>query len=111
MYALTALDAAIRIRAQISTRRRPKRSMAAAANGPTSPYRNMPTAAANEIELRLQPKASSSGTSNTLGEDRSPAATSSDRKITATTTNAYFCPARRNGKGGWAILMLLTGTY
>ncbi|MNT88546.1 hypothetical protein D3C72_2291230 [compost metagenome] len=71
----------------------------------------MQTAAANEIELRLQPKASSSGTSRTLGDERSPADTSNDRKITATTTKAYFWPARRNGIGSWAILMLLTGTY
>ncbi|MNY17241.1 hypothetical protein D3C86_1505470 [compost metagenome] len=37
MYALTALEADIRISAVISTRRKPKRSIAAAAKGPTSP--------------------------------------------------------------------------
>jgi len=48
----------------------------------------MPAAAANEIELRLQPKASSSGTSSTLGVERRPADTSKARNITATTTKA-----------------------
>ncbi|MNL43387.1 hypothetical protein D3C87_1658960 [compost metagenome] len=37
MYALTALEADIRTSAVISTRRKPKRSIAAAAKGPTSP--------------------------------------------------------------------------
>ncbi|MOA70656.1 hypothetical protein D3C78_1996900 [compost metagenome] len=37
MYALTALEADIRSRAPIRMRRRPKRSIAAAAKGPISP--------------------------------------------------------------------------
>ncbi|CFP63467.1 Uncharacterised protein [Bordetella pertussis] len=60
--------------------------------------------------LRLHPKACSSGTISTLGVERRPADTSSEKKITATTTKAYFCPRWRNGGGRRVILMLLTGT-
>jgi hypothetical protein len=43
---------------------------------------------AAEIVVRLQPKACSSGTIKTLGEQRTPAATSSVKKIAPTTIQA-----------------------
>ena len=48
----------------------------------------MPTAAASEITSRRQPNASSSGSIITDSDERSPAAISRERKITATTTKA-----------------------
>jgi hypothetical protein len=48
----------------------------------------MPMAAASEMISRLQPKDCSSGRISTPGVERSPADTSSDRKMTPTTTKA-----------------------
>ncbi|MGC4034141.1 MAG: hypothetical protein QM754_20875 [Tepidisphaeraceae bacterium] len=48
----------------------------------------MPTLAASETTSRRQPKLSSSGTIMTAGAERSPAATSRQKKMTPTTTKA-----------------------
>jgi hypothetical protein len=87
MNALAALDAAMIASAHIVVRRTPNRTISAAANGPTRPYNRMPTAAANEIEARSQPKAASIGNINTPGVARTPALTISAKNTTATTTN------------------------
>ena len=57
-----ATATASRPRARSTVRRRPKRIMAAAAKGPTSPNRARFTERAREMVLRLQPKACSRGT-------------------------------------------------
>jgi hypothetical protein len=71
----------------VTTRRTPKRSISAAANGPVRPNRIRFTDTAAPIVPRLQPNSSSSGTISTPGVARKPAAASSVRNVTATTTH------------------------
>ncbi len=52
-------------------------------------------AAESDTVSRLQPKPASSGRISTPGAERCPAETSSARKTTATTTNAYLWPKAR----------------
>ena len=67
------------------TRRIPKRSIRAAANGPHRPYRNRLIETANEIVTRFQPNSCSSGTISTPGVERMPADASNVRNVTAAT--------------------------
>ena len=69
-------------------RRRPNRSMIAAANGPARPYSRMLTATAKLMVARDQPNSASNGTISTPGTERMPAATSSTRKVQAATVQA-----------------------
>ncbi len=88
MKALAAIETDIRMRALIKVRLTPKVCIRAAANGPTMPYRKMPRPAENDVTLRLQPNACSSGWSRTPGADRMPAAARRARNTTPTTTKA-----------------------
>ena len=81
----STMPSAIIARPATMVRRKPKRSMKPAENGPTMPKIISCTAIANEIVARLQPNSSSHGTISTEGAERVPAATSIARKLTATT--------------------------
>src|ERR1700719_2842450 len=59
----------------------------------------MTIAADNEITPTFQPKAVCNGSISTPGVARRPAEQSSARKITATTTKAYFWPNGRLDRG------------
>jgi hypothetical protein len=61
--------------AATSVRRRPKRSMNAAAKGPIKPYKTILTPIAAEMVAGDQPNSRSSGTMNIVGAERTPAAT------------------------------------
>ena len=67
------------------TRRSPKRSITAAANGAMDPYISRLRATADEIVARDQWNSSSRGTISTLGAERTPAPTSSTTNATPTT--------------------------
>ena len=81
-------DATTSERAAVTTARIPNRSMSAAANGEVRPYRAMFTENAVEIVVTDQPNSSRSGSMNTPGTDRKPAAPTSARKVTAATHHA-----------------------
>ena len=68
--------------------RTPKRCMAAAANGPVSPYKARLMDIASEMVARLQPNCCSSGSIMTLGVARVPAAASNTRNTTPTDIHA-----------------------
>ena len=74
--------------ATTTTRRKPKRPMRAAANGPVSPNRTRFTDTAAEIVARLHPKSCSSGSISTPGAARNPAAASSVTNVVTATTQA-----------------------
>ena len=78
--------AAISASATIMTRRKPKRFMNAAANGPNSPNNRMRIASAVEMASLLQPNSRWSGTIITPGALIAAAVTSMVRNVTATTT-------------------------
>ncbi len=82
--AVSATPTVSRSSAADTVRRRPKRSMIAAANGPIMPYRKMFTATAPLIVASDQPNSRSSGMISTPGVARTPAAISSTRNVTAT---------------------------
>ena len=69
------------VSAAITTRRMPKRSIKAAANGAVSPYSKTFTDTAREICARLQPNAVSSGTISTEGAERNPAVATKVRNV------------------------------
>ena len=96
---------ATRPSAASTTRRRPKRLIAAAANGPARPYSTRLTETAAEMTVRLQPNSSSSGTISTPGADRKPEAPSSVTKVTPATIQARcgrtHRPARPGLSAGW----------
>ena len=77
---VSPLPAATSSRATLVTRRMPKRSIRAAANGAITPYRTRLTLTAPDIRVRDQPNSSSSGTISTPGAARKPAAPSSAMK-------------------------------
>ena len=74
--------------AQRTVRRIPKRSMAPPANGPMNPNKTRFSAMAEEIVARSQPNARSSGTINTPGADRTPAAHISSTNTSPATIHA-----------------------
>jgi hypothetical protein len=74
--------------ASMTVRRMPTRCISAAANGPISPKRAILIEMASEMVVALQPKASWSGTSSTLGVARIPTPASSVTKMTAATIQA-----------------------
>ena len=78
----------IRTRAPTTTRRRPKRSISAAAKGPVRPKRTRLIETATEISARLQPNSLSRGTIRTPGVERKPADARSTRKVTPATIQA-----------------------
>ena len=67
-----------------TVRLRPKRSIAAAANGPIRPNSARLIDKASEMAERLQPNSRSSGTIITLGAARMAAVVNITRKVTAT---------------------------
>ena len=70
--------------AAITTRRIPKRSCSAAANGAARPKHTRLIETADEIVARLQPNWSCSGTIITLGAERKPALITRTSSVTAT---------------------------
>ena len=76
------------VSAVITTRRIPKRSISAAANGAVSPNRRTFIATASEISSRDQPKDSSSGTIKTEGADLNPAVATRVRNVTPAANHA-----------------------
>lgn len=88
MNTVRPLPAATSSRAQATTRRMPKRSMSAAANGAHRPYSMRFTETASEIVPLDQPNASSSGVISTPGVARNPAAPMIATKATAATIHA-----------------------
>ncbi len=88
--------AAISSSAAVVTRRIPKRSMRAAANGAVRPNRTRFTPTASESVPRDQPNSSWSGTIRTPGAARKPAAPSRATNATAATGQAG-CTRRRGG--------------
>src|SRR4051794_12057094 len=83
MKTVRPLPSAISTSAALTTRRRPSLSISAAANGEISPYSIRLIDTAVEIVACDQPNSSCSGSSNTLGTDRNPAAPISVMKPTA----------------------------
>src|SRR6202011_2316396 len=83
---VSATPAAVSANANAIVRRTPKRSIAAAAKGPTKPVSKMLTPTAKEIVARDQWNSFSSGTDSTPGAARMAAETSNAVKVTATTT-------------------------
>ena len=83
MVGVSATAQPVTARARLIVRRTPKRSMIAAANGPTAPYSNKLTPIAKEIVARDQPNSASNGTIRTPGAARTPAVSSATTKITA----------------------------
>jgi hypothetical protein len=79
---------AISRRAQMTTRRTPKRFMNAAANGPESPNSSRLIETATEMTARLQPNSCSSGTMSTPGVERMPDAASRVKNVTPNTIQA-----------------------
>ncbi len=88
MKAVSATPMATRSSAPIMVRRAPRYSTSAAENGPIRPKRIRFTDTAEEIVARSQPKAFSSGTMSTPGAARVAPATSSVRKVIASTAQA-----------------------
>ena len=80
------MPAAISSRAALTTRRRPKRFMNAAANGPIRPNRTRRIAKASEMSPVCQPNSRCSGPIITPGAPIAPAVASMVRKVVATTT-------------------------
>ena len=85
---LRALPAATTTNAVDVTARIPKRSINAAANGAVRPNSTRLTPTASDSIDRGQPNSSCSGTINTLGAARNPAAPTRARKATAATIHA-----------------------
>ena len=85
---VSAEPEAIRRSAPIITARTPKRSIRAAANGPTSPKSTRLMETAKEIVAVDQPNSFSRGTISTPGVARNPAAPSRARKVTPATIQA-----------------------
>jgi hypothetical protein len=69
-------------------RLRPKVSISAVMNGPSTPRRRIFTEMAPEIVATSQPKARCSGTIITPGAERTPTAVSEARKVTPSTIQA-----------------------
>src|SRR3954449_4849353 len=88
MNTVSPLPVAVTSRATTTTRRMPKRSMSAAANGAVSPYSAMFTATAAEMVDTDQPNSACSGSISTPGTARNAAAPTSARKVTAATHQA-----------------------
>ena len=76
------------VSATATTRRMPKRSTTAAANGAPSPYTSRLTATAPPISACDQPNWSCSGTISTPGVARNPAAVTSTANVAAAITHA-----------------------
>ncbi len=104
MRVVSALPSAMASSAVVTTRRIPKRSISAAANGAVRPKSSRLTETASETVEVLQPNSSCSGTMNTLGVARKPAAPTSTAKVTAATPQAR-CGIRltrgRPGRCSW----------
>jgi hypothetical protein len=83
-----ARPSAIRPSPASMTRRGPNRSTSPPPSGPPRPKARMLTATASEIAAGPQPNSASSGLISTPGAARTPAAVSSVRTVTATTTQA-----------------------
>src|SRR4051812_20964938 len=88
MNTVSPLPVAVISSATTTTRRMPKRSMSAAANGAVSPYSAMFTATAAEMVDTDQPNSACSGSISTPGTARNAAAPTSARKVTPATHQA-----------------------
>ena len=88
MVGVSATPQAVTTRARLIVRRTPKRSMIAAANGPTAPYSSRLTPIAKEIVARDQPNSASNGTIKTPGAARTPAVSSATTKTSPAMTQA-----------------------
>ncbi len=88
MTTVSPLPVAVRSRAQTTTRRIPKRSMRAAANGAVSPYSAMLTATAADTVVVDHPNSSRSGSTRTPGTARNAAAPTRARNVTPATHHA-----------------------
>lgn len=90
-------------RASATTRRMPKRSISAAANGAVSPYRARLTETAKPTVPRDQSNSSCSGSMSSPGRDANAAAPTIVTKATAATNQARWTrPGLRGAKGGSA---------
>ena len=73
-----------------TTRRMPKRSISAAANGAVSPYSTRLRVTAPLVVARDQPKSSSSGSSSAPVDERNPAAATRAPMVIAATNQARW---------------------
>ncbi len=97
---------AITARATATTRRMPKRSISAAANGAVRPYSARLTETAAPIVPRDQSNSSCSGSMSRPGSERKAAAPMIVTKVTAATNHARCTrgPRTRRGPGPWTVV-------
>ena len=99
IHTVSQEPAAITVRATATTRRMPKRSIRAAANGAVRPYRARFTETAAPIVPRDQSNSACSGSMRRPGTERKAAAPMIVTKVTAATNQAR-CTRARVGFGG-----------
>jgi hypothetical protein len=99
MKTVRPLPTATTTSAPMTTRRMPKRSISAAANGAVSPYSAMLSATAAEIVDTDQPNSARSGSISTPGTARNAAAPTSARNVTAATHQAGWIRVVRTAGG------------
>ncbi len=95
MKTVRPLPSATSVSAAATTRRMPKRSISAAANGAVSPYSTRFTETAAEMLARDQPKSSCSGSIRIDGAARKLAAPTRARKATTATNQAGWMRGTR----------------
>ena len=98
MNTVRPLPAATRTNALATTRRTPKRSISAAANGENSPNSTRLTDTAAPMVPCDQPNSSCSGSISTPGTERNAAAPTRVTNVTAATTQAQCGPVRAGGR-------------